>query len=130
MSYSIWKQFTFDAAHRLPEVPADHKCHRIHGHTYTARIHLRVSDQEFDQNKGWVRDFSVLNAAWSPIGDDVDHQFLNEVVGLENPTSENIARWIGERVRKSLPELWKVEVCETASVGAVWYNDGPRVVMD
>jgi 6-pyruvoyltetrahydropterin/6-carboxytetrahydropterin synthase len=115
----IWKEFTFDAAHRLPYVPETHKCYRLHGHTYRAEI--RISG-EVDKNTGWVMDFSEIADAFASYLHRLDHHYLNEMEGLVNPTAENIARWIWEKLEGSLP-LHSVTVQETEHSGCTYRGD-------
>jgi 6-pyruvoyltetrahydropterin/6-carboxytetrahydropterin synthase len=103
-------EFRFEAAHRLPKVPPGHKCARLHGHSF--RIELAVAGP-VDAGTGWLFDFQRLFDAWKPLHDRLDHNYLNEVEGLENPTSELLAGWIWERIKRELPELVRVTVCET-----------------
>jgi queuosine biosynthesis protein QueD len=110
----IFKEFTIEAAHRLPNVPEGHKCARLHGHSF--RIAVYVSG-EVDEHLGWVMDFAAIKAAWEPVFEQLDHRYLNEVPGLENPTSENLARWIWERLRARLPGLSRIAVRETCTAG-------------
>lgn len=115
----IWKEFSFEAAHRLPNLPAAHKCSRLHGHSYRFRLHV---EGPIDPTTGWVVDFGgLLKAAGELILGIVDHQYLNEIEGLENPTSEILARWIWARVRTTQLPLAAVEVFETCTTG-VWYE--------
>ena len=116
----IFKEFTFEAAHRLPNVPAGHKCARLHGHSYRVQIHV---SGEADPTLGWVVDFAELTDAFAPLRAKLDHYYLNEVEGLENPTSEHLARWIWERLRPSLPILSKVVVRETCTSGCVYSGE-------
>lgn len=113
----IFKEFTIEAAHRLPKVPDGHKCSRLHGHSF--RIEIRVKGP-VDPELGWIVDFSDIKAAFKTIEDQIDHRYLNEVPGLENPTSENFARWIWNRLRPSLPYLSRVTVRETCTSGCVY----------
>src|SRR4051812_33639276 len=106
----IFKEFTVEIAHRLPNVPAGHKCGRLHGHS--VRIELHVSGAQ-GKDTGWVMDFADVKKAFQPVYDQLDHNYLNEVEGLANPTSENVARWIWRRLRPSLPLLNMVVVRET-----------------
>jgi len=113
----IFKEFGFEAAHRLPRVPEGHKCARLHGHSFRVRIHI---SGEIDETAGWICDFADLKTAFAPVLEELDHTFLNEVPGLENPTSEEIARWIWERVKSTLPGLSCVVVHETCTSGAIY----------
>jgi len=112
----IFREFTFEAAHRLPHVPGDHKCSRLHGHSYRVEVHVHG---EVDPATGWVMDFADIKAAFQPILDQLDHYYLNEVPGLDNPTSENVARWIWDRLTEALP-LSAVLVRETCTSGCVY----------
>ena len=87
----IYKQFTFEAAHRLPNVPEGHKCARLHGHSFHVEIHV---SGPIGADTGWVMDFADLKTAFAPLHRVLDHNYLNDIPGLENPTSEHIARWI------------------------------------
>jgi len=113
----IWKQFTFEAAHLLPNVPEDHKCHRLHGHSYSVRVYV---EGDLDPQLGWVTDFADIKKAYQPIRQELDHYYLNDIEGLENPTAENIARWIWERLQPRLPNLSKIEIGETCTSGCVY----------
>jgi 6-pyruvoyltetrahydropterin/6-carboxytetrahydropterin synthase len=110
----IFREFTFEAAHRLPNVPEGHKCARLHGHSY--RVEVRVGG-EVGEESGWVVDFADLKAAFKPLHAILDHHYLNEVPGLENPTSEVLAKWIWDRLLPSLPGLREVIVRETCTSG-------------
>lgn len=117
----IFREFTFEAAHRLPNVPEDHKCARLHGHSY--RIEVRVGG-EIGAESGWVVDFADIKAAFKPLHAVLDHHYLNEVPGLENPTSEVLARWIWERLHPALPGLVEVIVRETCTSGCSYRGQG------
>jgi 6-pyruvoyltetrahydropterin/6-carboxytetrahydropterin synthase len=106
----ITQAFTFEAAHRLPNVPATHRCHRMHGHSY--RVELRL-DGPVDPVTGFVVDFFDVEAAFAPLLARLDHYCLNEIDGLENPTAEHIAIWIWDRTKPILPLLAVVAVFET-----------------
>ena len=112
----IFKEFTFEAAHRLPNVPAGHKCARLHGHSFRVRVTVAGA---IDPLLGWVMDFSEIKAACRDVHDALDHRYLNEIEGLENPTSEMIATWIWGRLAPVLP-LEAVEVRETCTTGCVY----------
>ena len=113
----IYKEFHFEAAHLLPNVPAGHKCARLHGHSFQVR--LSVSGPATEPS-GWVMDFADLKAAFKPLLEQLDHYFLNDIEGLENPTSENIARWIWDRLLPDLPQLTAVEIRETCTSGCIY----------
>ena len=116
----IWKEFTFEAAHLLPNVPDDHKCKRLHGHSYRVRVCV---EGELDPTLAWVIDFADVAAAFEPVRLRLDHYYLNEIEGLENPTSEALAQWIWARLRPALPNLSRIEVSETCTAGCVYRGD-------
>ena len=116
----LFKQFSIEAAHWLPNVPADHKCRRMHGHSFQIQVHVRGP---VDPHLGWVMDFAEIKAAFAPVEDEIDHRCLNDVEGLENPTSENLARWLWRRLRPALPLLSKIVVQETCNSGCVFEGE-------
>jgi 6-pyruvoyltetrahydropterin/6-carboxytetrahydropterin synthase len=116
----LFKQFSIEAAHWLPHVPADHKCRRMHGHSFQIQVHVRGP---VDPHLGWVMDFAEIKAAFAPVEDEIDHRCLNDVEGLENPTSENLARWLWKRLRPALPLLSKIVVQETCNSGCIYLGD-------
>jgi 6-pyruvoyltetrahydropterin/6-carboxytetrahydropterin synthase len=116
----IYKEFHFEAAHRLPNVPAGHKCARLHGHSFQVR--LTVSG-EAPEPAGWVMDFAELKSSFKPVLDQLDHYYLNDIPGLENPTSENLARWIWARLKPALPLLSQVEIRETCTSGCIYRGE-------
>jgi 6-pyruvoyltetrahydropterin/6-carboxytetrahydropterin synthase len=116
----IFKEFSFEAAHRLPNVAPGHKCGRLHGHSFRVSVHL---DGPVDATQGWVRDFRDISCAMEPVLEVLDHHFLNEVEGLENPTSEVLARWLWARLAASLPGLSQIVVRETCTSGCVYRGE-------
>ena len=98
----IFQEFTFEAAHRLPHVPDGHKCARLHGHSFRVEIHV---DGPVGEDTGWVMDFQEIKDAFAPLHDQLDHRYLNEVDGLDNPTSENLARWIWDAAGRDAAAL-------------------------
>ncbi|RVU16414.1 6-carboxytetrahydropterin synthase QueD [Methylobacterium oryzihabitans] len=116
----ITQAFTFEAAHRLPNVPATHRCHRMHGHSYRVELQL---DGPVDPATGWVVDFFDVESAFAPVLARLDHYCLNEVPGLENPTAEHIAIWIWNAIRPALPALSSVKVFETPMSWAEYLGD-------
>ena len=113
----IYKAFHIEAAHRLPNLPAEHKCSRLHGHSFRVEIHV---GGPVDPKTGWIMDFADLKTAFAPVFDALDHRYLNEVAGLENPTSENLARWIWQKLKPGLPGLTKVVIAETCTSGCIY----------
>lgn len=113
----IFKEFSFEAAHFLPHVPEGHKCGRLHGHSFRVEVHVRGP---VAAPSGWVMDFADVKDAFRPLRAQLDHHLLNEVEGLENPTSENVARWLWRRLRPSLPGLCRVVVRETCTAGCAY----------
>ena len=116
----IYKEFRFEAAHRLPNVPAEHKCGRLHGHSFAVKITI---NGRVGKESGWVMYYADISAAFKPIRKQLDHYYLNEIDGLENPTSENIACWIWQRLKPKLPELFSIEVKETCTSGCIYTGD-------
>jgi len=115
----IFREFTFEAAHRLPGAPTGHKCARLHGHSYHVTVYVRG---DVDPATGWVMDFADIKTAFQPLHDQIDHHYLNEVPGLENPTSEVLARWIWDHLAAALP-LSAVTVRETCTSGCVYRGE-------
>jgi 6-pyruvoyltetrahydropterin/6-carboxytetrahydropterin synthase len=116
----IIQEFTFEAAHLLPNLPEDHKCRRLHGHSF--RVALTITG-EIDEKTGWVMDFADVEAAFQPFLQTLDHHYLNEVPGLENPTSEIIARWIWRNLKPELPGLSRVKLWETCESQCVYRGE-------
>ena len=116
----IYKEFSFEAAHRLPHVPEGHKCRRLHGHSYRVEVHVRG---EPDPVTGWICDFNDLRVAFAPLHALLDHNYLNEVDGLANPTSEVLAKWIWQRLKPSLPNLARVVIKETCTSGCIYAGE-------
>ncbi len=117
MSTTIIKEITFEAAHALPHVPEGHRCKRLHGHNFRCEIHVTG---EVDTRLGWVVDFDDIRVAFAPLHAQLDHRYLNEVEGLDNPTSENLARWIWRRLKPTLPGLSAIVLHETNDARCVY----------
>jgi len=113
----IFKEFQVEAAHRLPNLPATHKCSRLHGHSFRIAVHV---SGEPGPDTGWVMDFAEVKRAFQPLYDRLDHHYLNEIEGLENPTSEVLAKWVWDRLAPTLPGLSKVVVRETCTAGCIY----------
>jgi 6-pyruvoyltetrahydropterin/6-carboxytetrahydropterin synthase len=120
MTMEIYKEFHFEAAHLLPNVPAGHKCARLHGHSFHVRL---VVEGDAPEPAGWVMDFAELKSVFKPIYEQLDHHYLNDIAGLENPTSENIARWIWNKLKPGLPLLSRVEIRETCTSGCIYRGE-------
>ena len=117
MKIELRRTFQFEAAHLLPKLPATHKCRRLHGHSFQAEI---VVAGECDPQLGWLMDYADITEAFKPLWEQLDHRYLNEIPGLENPTSENIAVWIWERLKPVLPPLSEVIIAETCMARCVY----------
>lgn len=122
----IFRELTFEAAHRLPNVPPGHKCARLHGHSYRVEVHVAGP---VGGDTGWVMDFGDLADACRPVRDRLDHYYLNDIPGLENPTSEVLARWMWERLAPAVSAagtgaaLSAVVVRETCTSGCIYRGD-------
>ena len=113
MRIELTKTYRFEAAHRLPMVPTDHKCHRMHGHSFRVDVTL---EGEVDPRAGWLLDFAEVSRVVRPlIQNELDHRCLNDVKGLENPTSENLCAWLWQRLSPDLPGLAAITVRETCT---------------
>jgi 6-pyruvoyltetrahydropterin/6-carboxytetrahydropterin synthase len=113
----LFREYGFEAAHRLPNVPDGHKCARLHGHSFRVRVAVEGA---VGDDSGWVMDFADVSAVVSPVVAELDHRYLNDIDGLDNPTSEVVAQWLWQRIKPSLPSLTSVEVRETCSAGVIF----------
>jgi 6-pyruvoyltetrahydropterin/6-carboxytetrahydropterin synthase len=113
----IFKEFTFEAAHHLPNVPSGHPCARVHGHSFQLVVWVRG---ELGAQSGWIMDYADLDRAAQPVLAQLDHHDLNTIAGLENPTTEILTRWIWGKLKPSLPGLSRIEVRETRATGCVY----------
>src|SRR6185295_18238155 len=120
MDVELVKEYRFEAAHRLPSVPAGHKCARLHGHSFRFELTIRGP---VDPATGWFIDYGVLDDAVAPLVARLDHFYLNEIEGLENPTSEHLARWLWERLRPRLPSLTAVTLWETCDARCIYRGE-------
>jgi len=116
----IYNRYHLEAARRLPNLPDSHPCARLHGHSFKIEVHV---SGPLDPELGWVCDFAELDAAWAPIKAALDHRCLNEVPGLENPTSERLAHWIWARLQPALPGLSQIVVQETEQSGCIYRGE-------
>ena len=120
MKMELRKSFQFKAAHLLPHLPDGHKCRRLHGHSFMVDV---VVKGECDPQLGWVMDYAEISQAFKPLWEKLDHHYLNEIEGLENPTSERVALWIWDRLRPTLPLLKEVAVAETCTARCVYRGE-------
>lgn len=114
------KTFQFESAHLLPYLPDSHKCRRLHGHSFQAEIVIRGACHP---QLGWVMDYADISEAFRPLWEQLDHHYLNDIPGLENPTSENIALWIWQRLTSRLPLLSEVAVAETCTAKCIYRGE-------
>jgi 6-pyruvoyltetrahydropterin/6-carboxytetrahydropterin synthase len=124
MNVRLSKKFRIEAAHLLPKVPAGHKCRRLHGHSFGIEV---VVEGEVDPELGWLVDYAAIAGAFAPLFEQLDHHYLNEVEGLENPTSENLARWIWERLEGRLEGLAEIRIDETCTSSCTYRGGGDHV---
>jgi 6-pyruvoyltetrahydropterin/6-carboxytetrahydropterin synthase len=120
MHVRLVHDFRFEAAHLLPRVPTGHKCSRLHGHSFKIEVAVRGLVNE---ETGWFLDYQHLYDAWAPLQEALDHRYLNEVAGLENPTSENLARWVWDQLKPALPSLDQITVFETCDARCEYRGD-------
>jgi 6-pyruvoyltetrahydropterin/6-carboxytetrahydropterin synthase len=120
MKMELRKSFQFEAAHLLPLLPVSHKCRRLHGHSFSVEI---VVAGECDPKLGWLMDYAEISAAFKPLWEKLDHHYLNEIPGLENPTSEMVAVWIWKKLKPKLPLLTEIVVAETCTARAVYRGE-------
>lgn len=116
----IFKTFSIEAAHRLPNLPEGHKCSRVHGHSFKVEIHVTGI---IDPDLGWVMDFADIAEQFHPVFEELDHHYLNDIPGLENPTSENLAVWIWQKLKPELPTLSSIVIRETCTSGCVYTGE-------
>jgi 6-pyruvoyltetrahydropterin/6-carboxytetrahydropterin synthase len=113
----IFRIFHLQCARRLPALPESHPCSRLHGHSF--RVELTVCG-DIDPTLGWVLDFADIETAWQPIHATLDHRTLNDIAGLENPTSENLAVWLWNALKPVLPGLSKIVIMESHDSGCIY----------
>ena len=117
MRVKLVKAFDFEAAHWLPTFPEGHKCRRMHGHSFKVEVTV---EGDVPEEQGFLVDYGDIKQAIEPLRDALDHRLLNEIEGLENPTSEGLARWIWVRLHKALPLLSEVVVHETCTSRCIY----------
>lgn len=120
MKVRLVRKFGFESAHRLPHVPAGHKCSRLHGHSFRVEVSVKGP---VDPEAGWFIDYADIDSAVRPLRDALDHQYLNEIPELYNPTSEHIAKYIWDRLVGTLPGLERITVMETCESRCEYEGD-------
>ena len=113
----VYKKFNIESARSIPNLPKTHPCHHIHGHSF--KIIISVQGDVNEQN-GFVVDFQDIDDAFDPLKKELDHSYLNDIKGLQNPTSENICIWIWNKIQASLPNIYRIEIRETDSTGCIY----------
>ena len=121
VAMEIFKEFSIEAAHWLPNVPPGHKCRRMHGHSFKVEVSI---EGEVDPHLGWVYDHSCISRSMEPLLDLLDHSYLNEIEGLENPTIENMAGWLWQRLLPSCPGLCEIVIHETPTARCSYRGEG------
>jgi 6-pyruvoyltetrahydropterin/6-carboxytetrahydropterin synthase len=117
---NVFKTFTIEAARSLPNLPDGHPCKNIHGHSF--KITITVTGN-VDNKTGFVMDFGDIVETFNPLLSKLDHSYLNDIEGLENPSSENVCQWIWERLAPSLPGLSQIDIKETDSTGCIYKGE-------
>jgi 6-pyruvoyltetrahydropterin/6-carboxytetrahydropterin synthase len=117
ITMEIYKEFSFDSAHFLPNVPDGHKCKNMHGHTYKLKVFIQGTP---DPVLGWIMDFKELKDIVCQVIDQLDHKLINDIPGLENPTAENITIWIWKQISPMLSGLNRIELYETPTTGVIY----------
>ena len=120
MKVELVKEYRFEAAHRLPHVPAGHKCARLHGHSFKFEIHVVGG---VDDKTGWLIDYGVMDELVNPLLHRLDHYYLNDIEGLENPTSEVMSRWLYDRIKPGLPQLTAITFYETCDARCIYRGE-------
>jgi len=120
MRARLTKDFTFEAAQTLPNVPAGHKCGRMHGHSFKVEVSI---EGQVDPATGWIYDHSRISAAMQPLLDLMDHAYLNEIPGLANPTIENMAHWLWQHLAPACPGLCEIVIHETPTARCIYRGE-------
>ena len=115
-----YDDFTFEAAQTLPSAPEGHKCRKMHGHSFKVEVSV---EGEVDRAIGWVYDHAVIGAAVKPLVAQLDHSYLNDIAGLENPTIENMAAWFWEKIAAQCPGLCEIVIHETPTARCVYRGE-------
>ena len=120
MTIILSKDFEFESAQALPTFPEGHKCRNIHGHSFKATISIRGP---VDETTGIFRDHAIISDAMRPIVQQLDHAYLNDIPGLENPTIEMMCRWLWHKLAPELPGLYEIVLHETPRARCVYRGE-------
>jgi len=120
MRARLTKEFRFEAAHTLPSLPEDHKCRKMHGHSFKIEIHI---EGEVDPKIGWIYDHKEISAAMNPLIDMLDHSYLNDIEGLESPTIEIMAAWFWKKLDPQLKGLKEIKIYETPTASCSFFGE-------
>lgn len=112
MKATLSRKFRFEASHCLTHLAEDHPCHDLHGHSYNLEVAVTG---EIDPESGFVVDYADIKRAVQPLLERLDHKHLNDIEGLEKPTTELIARWLWQKIIPVLPQLSLIAIQETPS---------------
>ena len=116
----VYKKFHIESARSLPNLPDKHPCSQVHGHSF--EIILKVYG-ELNEKTGFIIDFQEIEDSFNPIRNLLDHAYLNDIKGLENPTSENMCKYIWEEIKPKISGLVEIEIKETYSTGCIYRGD-------
>jgi 6-pyruvoyltetrahydropterin/6-carboxytetrahydropterin synthase len=123
MQIELYREYRFEAAHRLPRLPEGHKCFRLHGHSFKFEVKLVGP---VNPETGFLIDFGDVDEIVKPVVDQLDHYYLNDIAGLENPTSEVFCGWLWQRLKPGLPMLAAVTVAETCDARCTYRGPGEK----
>ncbi len=135
----ISKDFEFEACHSLPHLPWQHKCHRLHGHSYKVRV---TCAGEIDSVLGWVIDYADISKVVNTVIEAIDHTNidqlffvpprpeLNEMTGkpmapdlghkTKPSTAENLAIWFYKQLKPTLPSVVAIRIKETSTSEVIY----------
>ncbi len=116
----IFKKYYFDAAHYMAEFEENHNYRKMHGHSFEVTVKLKG---DINRKNNWVMDLEELDSFVDPELSKLDHSILNEVDGLEKPTSENIAKWLWSKLIKKIPNLDSIEINRPRIGGCIFNGD-------
>ena len=116
----IYKKYYFDAAHFMTNLKKGHKYTKVHGHSYEKIIKISGN---LDKTNNWILNYDDIDEIVNPLLQKIDHKTLNDIKGLEKPTSENLAKWFWERIRKKIVNLESIEIIRPRIGGCIYSGD-------